>query len=184
MIDIDSSGTGKLIQNAFADFGHSGGIEFPEMLAAMASPEYEHITFMDAVKKFKEINKSEDGVVSTEEFVKYFLAEFGGVNDKSFEAHMLTIEKFMSRKPALEKLFEHLDKDKNGKLDEKEVQAMLQLPGEAKVTGEQAFRVLKSMDSNHNGKVEKSELVRAMFKQTKNLSEQMFAQLMKIMSSK
>eukprot|EP00468_Gymnochlora_sp_CCMP2014_P003183 CAMPEP_0167761774 /NCGR_PEP_ID=MMETSP0110_2-20121227/12368_1 /TAXON_ID=629695 /ORGANISM="Gymnochlora sp., Strain CCMP2014" /LENGTH=189 /DNA_ID=CAMNT_0007648513 /DNA_START=39 /DNA_END=608 /DNA_ORIENTATION=- len=166
------------------DVDKSGVIEFKEILAAMACPEYDHISFMDAVKKFKEIDSSKDGVVQDSEFIKYFLAEFSSLSEKNFLEHMSTVEKFLQRKPALEKLFDILDKNKDGKLDEKEVQGMLQLPGEAKITGEQAFKVLKKMDTNKNGKVEKSELVRALFLETKNLPDAAFTKLMYIMANK
>ena len=86
----------------------------------------------------------------------------GGISFEEF----LNILKLMAQLKAAQielckKLFEQIDKDKNGYLDENEVSTFLNLLTGGKATPQQVKETMEKYDHDHDGKITLQELINA-----------------------
>jgi len=154
------------------DTDKSGTIETKELMqmVRLVKPE---TSDEEIVKQFVALDKSKDGKVQKNEFMEAYLAHFKADSEKDFHERMETTKKYLVRKPALGKVFDHFDLDKSGTLNRGEIYKMVKI-SKPKFTNEELSAIFDKMDTNHDHKVDRNEFILYYFKLTYNDTQSEF----------
>ncbi len=163
------------------DADASGGISIQELLRAMKYVD-EKMTFEEVARAFNKMDSSRDRSVQVDEFLKYFGSRFSSLSDAKFHRKVEATERFLSRKPALEGLFATFDADKSGHLDENELLLMMSKVEGKEVKSRRALKLLRKMDANEDGKIDKKEFVSHMFSSVRRLTDEQFRDKMELLT--
>eukprot|EP00823_Brevimastigomonas_motovehiculus_P006445 TRINITY_DN5327_c0_g1_i1.p1 TRINITY_DN5327_c0_g1~~TRINITY_DN5327_c0_g1_i1.p1 ORF type:complete len:306 (-),score=93.63 TRINITY_DN5327_c0_g1_i1:90-977(-) len=164
------------LQEIFAliDADKSGTVEVKE-LHTMLKLVKSDITAEEVRKVFGAIDKSKDGRIQGDEFIKDYMTHFSGDNDEKFHSRIEQTKKYLIRKPVLGKVFDHFDADKSGHMDKGELYRMVKL-SKSKITNDELLALMKKIDTDNDKRISRDEFIQYFFQQFINDSPAEFEQ--------